>query len=133
MINRYLSDLDTFISTNGAVTDVTIIRRDIRDTGMEKTALYRYRLKMNDGSIVELTERIVEEGGRLRMTKYRFHWQDRFGNLVKRWDNAPHHPEIETFPNHLHDGNENNVKKHQHCSALDMLTQVTERIQSTEK
>jgi hypothetical protein len=133
MIKRYLSDIDTFISTNETVADVTIIRRDVRDTGMEKTALYRYRLKMDDESIVELTERIVEERGQLRVTKYRFHWQDKFGNLVKRWDNAPHHPEIETFPNHLHDGAENNVVKFQHCSSLEMLMSVIEKIQSVPK
>lgn len=133
MINRYLSDLDTFISANEVVADVRIIRRDIRDTGLEKTALYRYRLKLNDGSIIELTERIVEEKGQLRVTKYRFHWQDTFGNLLKRWDNAPHHPEIKTFPNHVHDGNENNVIIHQYCSALDILASVVERIRSVRK
>jgi hypothetical protein len=133
MINRYLSDLDTFISTNEVVTDVHIIRRDIRDTGIEKTAIYRYRLTMNDGSIVELTERTVEERGQRCVTKYRFHWQDRFGKLVKRWDNAPHHPEIETFPNHLHDGDENNVITHSYCSALDLLANITENIQAVKK
>ena len=59
MINTYLNDLDAFISANDAVANVDIIRRDIRDTGLEKIALYRYRLKLKDGSIVELTERII--------------------------------------------------------------------------
>jgi len=59
MINTYLNDLDAFISANDAVANIDVIRRDIRDTGLEKIALYRYRLKLKDGSIVELTERIV--------------------------------------------------------------------------
>jgi hypothetical protein len=73
MINTYLNDLDAFISANDAVANVDIIRRDIRDTGLEKIALYRYRLKLKDGSIVELTERIIEESGKFNTTKYRFH------------------------------------------------------------
>ena len=103
MINTYLNDLDAFISANDAVANVDVLRRDIRDTGLEKTALYRYRLKLKDGSIVELTERIIEEKGKFNTTKYRFHWQNKSGELIKRWDNAPHHPEINSFPDHLHD------------------------------
>ena len=126
MINKYLSELDTFISTDRTILDVDVVRRDIRETGMEKTALYRYRLKLNDNSLVELTERLVEEKGQLRVTKYRFHWQDRSGKLIKRWDNAPHHPEIDSFPHHLHDGSESVVIQHQHCSAVSILMDIVE-------
>lgn len=52
---------------NDAVANVDVIRRDVRDTGLEKTALYRYRLKLKDGSIVELTERIIEEKGKFNL------------------------------------------------------------------
>ena len=33
---------------------------------------------------------------------YSYHWQDFFGNLIIRWDNAPHHKHIKTFPHHKH-------------------------------
>lgn len=33
---------------------------------------------------------------------YSYHWQDEKGNLRIRWDNSPHHKEIETFPHHKH-------------------------------
>ncbi len=33
---------------------------------------------------------------------YAYHWQDIQGNLIVRWDNAPHHPEIKTHPHHKH-------------------------------
>ena len=112
---HYLNDLDAFISANDAVANVDVIRRDIRDTGLEKIALYRYRLKLKDGSIVELTERIIEESGKFNTTKYRVHWQNKSGKLIKRWDNAPHHPEINSFPDHLHDGAVDNVKSFNLC------------------
>jgi hypothetical protein len=35
--------------------------------------------------------------------KYRYHLQTPDGQLVSRWDNAPHHPDVATFPDHRHD------------------------------
>ncbi|CAM9957333.1 unnamed protein product, partial [Chrysoparadoxa australica] len=32
---------------------------------------------------------------------YSFHWQTG-NNLICRWDNAPHHIQLKTFPNHMH-------------------------------
>ncbi len=41
---------------------------------------------------------------------YSYHWEQRAQRgLVHRWDNAPDHPEIDSFPHHFHDGEENNV------------------------
>ena len=30
--------------------------------------------------------------------------------MIKRWDNAKHHPELETFPKHVHLGDDMNAK-----------------------
>ena len=124
MIERYMNDLDVLISTSAFIVDIDIIRRDIRDTGLEKTALFRYRIKLIDESLIEITERILEERGELKTTKYRYHWQTGSGKLIKRWDNAPHHPEIDTFPDHLHDGSEDNVKSFRKMNALEILTDI---------
>ncbi len=34
--------------------------------------------------------------------KYSFHWQNAKKEIIRRWDNSPHHPQIATFPFHLH-------------------------------
>lgn len=34
--------------------------------------------------------------------KYSFHWQDKSGELIIRWDNAPHFPQLTNFPHHKH-------------------------------
>ncbi len=34
--------------------------------------------------------------------KYAFHWQSSNGDLIIRWDNAPHFPNLITFPHHKH-------------------------------
>ena len=36
--------------------------------------------------------------------KYSYHWQDTQGICIVRWDNAPHHQAISTFPFHKHSG-----------------------------
>lgn len=36
--------------------------------------------------------------------KYSYHWQDAQGICIVRWDNAPHHQAISTFPFHKHSG-----------------------------
>jgi hypothetical protein len=119
-----MNDLDVLISASASIVEIDIIRRDIRDTGLEKTALFRYRIKLIDESLIEITERILEERGGLTTTKYRYHWQTGSGKLIKRWDNAPHHPEIDTFPDHLHDGSEENIKSFRKMNVLDILTDI---------
>jgi hypothetical protein len=52
------------------------------------------------------------------------HWQDASGELLKRWDNAAHHPEIKTSPHHVHDGAEENVLPHKPISAEAVLTLI---------
>jgi len=34
--------------------------------------------------------------------KYRYHFMDGSDQLIFRYDNAPHHPEVATFPDHTH-------------------------------
>jgi uncharacterized protein DUF6516 len=103
MVEEYLRQIEELLSTSPAVRDVELVRRAVRNTGLEKVLNYRYRITLADGGFVEMTERVVEVHGMFEMTKYRHHWQAGNGALLKRWDNAPHHPAIDTFPHHLHD------------------------------
>ena len=128
MIENYLKRIDDLIITTDEIIDIEIIRRTIWNTELEKIGLYRYRIYFYDGSLAEITERLVEEGERLKVTKYRFHWQDKEGILIKRWDNARHHPEIETFPDHIHEGSEENVAHHEEISGFDVLSKIVKEI-----
>lgn len=128
MLDNYLKKLDDLILAAGEIIDVEVVRRTIWDTELEKIGIYRYKDYLYDGSFIELTERLVEEKDSLKRTKYRFHWQTKEGVLLKRWDNAKHHPEINTFPHHLHDGSEEDVKNHKEVSGLEILLMVVEKI-----
>ena len=55
------------------------------------------RIVFYNGDILEFNESIIP--GRYR---YRYQYMKVDGNLIFRYDNVPHHPEISTFPDHKH-------------------------------
>lgn len=128
MIDNYLKELDDFIFTAEEIINVEVVRRSVWDTDLEKIGVYRYRIYLCDGSLLELTERIIEEDGTFKRTKYRYHWQTEEGSLIKRWDNAKHHPEIKTFPHHLHNGSNEKVISHKEVSGLDISIMIVEEL-----
>ena|SRR5712691_8099075 len=133
MIEAYLQGIDALLSASPLVRDVEIMRRAIRDTEFEKVLHYRYRVLLANGDFIEMTERVLEAQGTLEVTKYRHHWQDRHGRLVKRWDNAPHYLTIGTFPHHLHDGAEDHVVSHPATRGLEVLQNILEAIEAQEQ
>ncbi len=73
---------------------------DILEYVEEETIQFiRLTVAINDGSMLHIRESLT-----LGKSKYSYHWQKADGSLILRWDNAPHHREISTFPCHLHDG-----------------------------
>jgi len=60
---------------------------------------YYLRLEavLTTGEVLYIRE-YVSTSGRM----YSYHWQDRRGTLICRWDNAPHYKELKTFPYHKH-------------------------------
>jgi hypothetical protein len=50
--------------------------------------------------------------------------------MVRRWDNAPHWPELKTFPHHLHLCNEAFVVESAEAFIDDVLNSITEIINS---
>jgi len=59
--------------------------------------------------------------------KYAYHWADASGNLISRWDNANHWPDISTSPHHKHTGNQ--VLESTETSVADVLNRISEQIE----
>ncbi|RLC77684.1 MAG: hypothetical protein DRI61_11035 [Chloroflexi bacterium] len=121
----YLAYVRSLIIVNPKIARWTIVREEAQgDKG-----LFRYRLTLTDGSLLEAFElfRIVQ--GKVRVIKYSFHWQSEDGSLLKRWDNAAHHPEISTHPSHLHNG-EDKVLPHAPVDFEEVLNLITSLIQA---
>lgn len=59
----------------------------------------RICVSLRNNTILSVRQYVAEED-----YSYSYHWQDKDGVLIMRWDNAPHHKGIETYPNHKHIG-----------------------------
>ncbi len=62
----------------------------------------RIRIRFLTGSLLEISEAIFAENDILNFLSYRYHFQDSKNTLVFRYDNTPHFPKLQNFPNHKH-------------------------------
>jgi len=67
----------------------------------ESECYIRGSLILTGGFELHIAEYAVTEP-EIRRLKYRYHFQTSENEFVARWDNAPHHPDVETHPDHLH-------------------------------
>jgi hypothetical protein len=70
--------------------------------------LIRGEIYFLDGSCLHLREFVNVERG-IDRYMYVYHYQRSDGTFVFRYDNAPHFPNLATFPHHKHEGSETNV------------------------
>lgn len=118
--SEYLAHLKSLIILDPQVSHWTVVREEAQgDEG-----LFRYRLALQDGGLLEMVERFRVVAGEVQVGMYAFHWQDASGALVRRWDNAAHHAEISTYPHHVHKGAEDHVLPHEPVSAERILALV---------
>lgn len=99
------------------------VATDYAEAG-DGVAQYRLRAVLLDGSLLQCVERIRLLSSGLVTEKYSFHWQRADGSQICRWDNAPHHREVATFPHHVHEGDENQVLEHEAVDVFGMLEKV---------
>jgi len=123
----YLALIKSLIVLCPVVVEFIILRENAQgDRG-----LWRYRLNLLDESCVEMFEFFEIQSDQVKVIKYSFHWQKDNGRLIKRWDNAAHHPEIETYPDHLHDAAEDSVFPYQPVGFYGILKIVSEQVNSS--
>ena len=58
---------------------------------------YKVRIQIKDNTSLH-----AKEYKDINERSYSFHWQNENNRLIIRWDNAPHHRYIKTFPHHKH-------------------------------
>jgi len=80
-----------------------VLRSDTRFDEIHASECYiRGVLGLVHGFQLHIPEYVVTQS-ELQRPKYRYHLHSADGELVTRWDNAPHHPELQGFPDHRHD------------------------------
>ena len=93
MISAYFRDVARKLEETTIIVDSKIDYKEFSsDEGM-----IRGTLLFITGYVLEFMEYLQKD----KRLKYRFHLMDAEGNLIFRYDNAPHY-RVSTFPHHKH-------------------------------
>ena len=100
-IGSYLEAVKTRLLTDAIVDSFQIVR----ERATLSDGHLRVRVTLSNGSRFEFSEYVqFSASGAIKVVTYSYHWADAQNNLIRRWDNTPHHPTLSGFPHHIHDG-----------------------------
>lgn len=114
MIFGYFREVELRLKIAEIIADKSV---DLREFSATEGMLLG-RLLFVDGSCLEFMEYLQEEN----RLKYRFHLMDKEGNMVFRYDNAPHHKDVSSFPHHKHLSG--NVAESEDKGIMDVLDEI---------
>lgn len=104
MIQKFISEIEKIVGSSSIVLSSNI--QKYFGPG-EETVYLKGRITIIDSSTLEIAIFVTESRGKLVVDKYRLHYMTDAGQMLFRYDNASHHPEIASHPHHKHtpDGN----------------------------
>jgi len=102
-LHRYLARLYDTIKSRREITVDHLEIFDRSDKPGQSSELYAL-LRFPDNSQLQIVEKLTLDNYIIIKSRYTYHYQAKDGTLIFRYDNAPHHQEIPTFPHHKHDG-----------------------------
>ena len=121
MIKSFFSNIKASIIISPIIRSYIIINEDLK----ELEGYIRLKAVLLNYDILEIFL-YVKMNGKLEIDKYSVHWQNMDGELRKRWDNAPHHREIKTFPSHIHVAKE--IHPHKDFDIFEIIILIEEDI-----
>ena len=98
MVENYIEGIIHDLSVSLAVSSFKVLKIE----SGEEDGYIRIKCKLANGDIFEFAEYAIIHKGKIHIETYSYHWQTADGVLRRRWDNVPHHKDVDTFPNHLH-------------------------------
>jgi len=120
-IADYFSSIERSFDPHTSITSVEIIEVLASD---DFNGILRCRVHFWDGSFLSIHETVSTEPGYPVRIVYAYSYI-REDQCVFRYDNAPHHPEIFTFPHHKHIG-ENRIAPTDQPSISQVLIEIKE-------
>ena len=106
-----------------SLKDKLIKSFDILDFKSGESFYYlRVRAVLVDDSLLH-----IKEYRSLDSYLYSYHCQDQDGSLRIRWDNAPHHDDLRTFPHHKHSPQ---LEESKEMKLEDVMLEIRERLQA---
>jgi len=98
IIAQHFDAVEMSLIHSPAILSFDILAREISPTDGK----LRFRARLQHGGLLECFQYVIVSGGEIASAKYSFHWQDRTGRLIRRWDNAPHFQGLPNAPHHIH-------------------------------
>jgi len=99
VIRKLVSEIEKTIDSSSIVLSSSI--QKFFGPG-EETVYLKGHVTIIDSSILEIALFAIESAGTLSLDKYRLHYMNSAGQMLFRYDNSPHHPEIDSHPHHKH-------------------------------
>ena len=99
VLSYYIGALEARLIESPAIVSYQILRQEISSVDGK----WRTRATTSDGGQAEFFLYLAEIDGQVQLLRYSFHWQDPRGQLRRRWDNAPHCPDLANAPHHVHE------------------------------
>jgi hypothetical protein len=117
----YLETIKLGLITCPIVADYRILKeRATRTDGY-----LRLRATLINGDFLELVEAFERSASEIVVVDYRHQWMDAAqSRLRRRWDGAPHHPDLPQAPHHCHVESEDNVVPGGPMSILAVLAEL---------
>lgn len=120
-IEAYLAEIKERFVSDPIIIHFYVIRE--RSTLVD--GHIRARLELSDSSQLEFSEYMQRSSaGEIAVITYSYHWANANNELIKRWDNAPHFPDLSGFPDHIHDGATGEVTSGQSMSIFAVLDEI---------
>ena len=118
ILSQYLGDIEDSLRRLKSAT----VERYEEEVLTSSRANLRIRGRFLSGHLFEVNEAIVIEENQLKQLDYRYHFQDQQNNLIFRYDNTPHFPDLKSFPHHKH--LKNNVEDSDEPLILDVINEA---------
>ena len=97
LIAEYFQEIESLITSYPKILE-SRIHKDIRSVHI---GIIEGTISFMDESVLHFIE-FVDVQESITIFKYSYHYQNREGILIFRYDMAPHHKELENFPHHKH-------------------------------
>jgi hypothetical protein len=98
MIDDFFDKITLYLSTSDFVEKFSVIKRKITISD----GYIRIQIVLLNSDFIELSLYCQIKNLHVNIIDYRIHWQNKNGDLIKRWDNCRHHQGIENIPYHIH-------------------------------
>ncbi len=121
MISKYFKKVETTLEDYNHIIEDYILNK--QSFTQEKGAVDA-EVFFNDNSQLDFNE--VVNTNQENKTKYSYHYMNENKEMIFRYDNVRHHPEIKTFPHHKH--TETGIIESEEPTLATVLNEIEQKI-----